>query len=210
MRKSLRVLNRKHIHLLTILLFSSILFLIGCEDKKTSNVKAETETKATSENKEDVISHKKYQKIFLRMVKSLKFKDYNFVEATEAANITAIEKDFSFGKRENLTLDGKQSHLETQERLVYEKKDKSAYLIVDLIYLNKPLENDMVYWNARNGEAFKENSPLRIYDDNLLVVNNLLIQTMILSTNGKGLLSEESYNVTKELIDYIEEQKLIR
>jgi hypothetical protein len=197
------IFNKKVISAITTICFTLTL-LSGCNEEKVIS------TSTIAEAKQKSFSHKRYQSIFNSMVKDLKFKDYNFIEATEENNLTFIEKDFSFGKRAYLTLDGKDSRLETQERLVYQKKDKTTYLIVDVILLNKKLENDMAYWNSRNGKAFQEGSPLRVFDDNLLIVNNLLIQTMVLSTNGKGLLSTESYTVTKVLIDYLEKKKLTK
>ncbi|MFK4372644.1 MULTISPECIES: hypothetical protein [unclassified Paenibacillus] len=59
---------------------------------------------------------------------------FNFLESTKGNNIVSFDKEWSFGTRSMLTLDGQSTDEETQERIIYKKKDGTLLLCKEESY----------------------------------------------------------------------------
>lgn len=177
-----------------LLLLTLLVSLTSCSNKGGNTIN------------NDIYTYKQFQSIYQNMIDKLSFNHYKKLEDTKETNFVFIDKKMSLGKRELLTLDGKQNHTETQERIVYKSKDNTKILMIDMIYLKKSLDDDMVYINFFPTDL-KERESLLLYDDLLLSKNNLLFQMTLISTNGKSLSLKESYDINVQLVDYIKEIK---
>lgn len=101
------------------------------------------------------MSYEEFSGFFEALDENLILEGYQNLGNNRNVHIVAIEKAHSFGKRSFLTLDDTPSALETQERIEYIREDGSELVALDLVYLDSPLYEDLLYWNdpiVRNKE----------------------------------------------------------
>lgn len=150
------------------------------------------------------LSYEEFTDFFNYFDERLSLQGYKNLGNNDFVQIVGIDKEASFGKRKFLTLDGMQSTLQTQKRIEYTKSDGSEYIVIDFIYLDKPLYKDLLYWNDplwnEENEHFKD-----IFTDNMLSYKNIMIKTTVFSASVGG---EESINnslshITRQVVDLI-------
>lgn len=188
--------NRLNVLMVFLLTFSIAcnIFLLCCQENGTT-------TRA--------LSYEEFIACFENFDENLELKGYRNLENNDSPQIVYIANEFSFGKREYLTLDNRQSTLQTQKRIEFEKNDKSELVVIDFIYLDAPLYEDLLYWNDPLWN--KENEQLTdSYTDNIISIKNVLIKLSIFSL-GQG--TEESINkslssITLQVVNLLDDQLL--
>ncbi|MBE0336183.1 hypothetical protein [Paenibacillus sp. 23TSA30-6] len=115
-----------------------ILIVTGCndsaqQDSSKPNVPSPT-VQVDDTKKSSSLSYKQYRDLFSDMSQELQPAPFNFLENTKGNNIVAFDKEWSFGTRSMLTLDGQPTNEETQERIIYKKKDGTLLLCKEESY----------------------------------------------------------------------------
>lgn len=197
------ILVKKYIVSICVVMVIGLL-LQGCSSEKSNN----SSVKSNSNQSQTLISYDNYKKLFNDMSEKFLPAGFSKEAATDNVSIVAINKESSFGKRENLTVDGKQSDQETQKRIAYEDKEHKYILFIDIIYLNKELDKDLVYWNTNFLEKYKNNSLISKFDDNILSYHNLLIKmTMFSEGESSAISSDVIRKSTLEMVKFLDNYK---
>lgn len=153
-------------------------------------------SKINKTNQAEFLSYQGFVDFFNDFNGNFKFNGYQNLYNNDTSQIIYIDSKSSFGKRNYLTLDNKQSDLQTQRRIEFVDASNSRLITIDFIYLDTPLYADLLFWNdpLPNGEnEFLKN----IYTDNILSYKNILIKIGVASSLDDG---EESVN--KILTDF--------
>ena len=145
--------------------------------------------------KTELISYDEYNKLFNDISKNFTPPNLTKTFSQDQLMLVAIDKENSFGKRQFLTLDGEQSHTPTQKKIIYESKELKCTILIDIIYLNKELDKDMVYWNSY---------PSQGYGDIVLSYRNLLINMTKFSEGEESgdILRRTSLKMVEYLNNY--------
>ncbi|ASR48756.1 hypothetical protein B4V02_19685 [Paenibacillus kribbensis] len=178
-------MNKKRFFLRIALL--CMLIITGCNDatEQPDSSKPNLPAPNVQENdgkRDTSLSYTQYRDLFTAMSQELQLAPFNFPESTQETNIVAIEKDWSFGARSLLTREGKPTDEETQERIIYKKKN-GTLLLIDLIYLKDTLSNDLIFWPTQETEANKTEDVLKSFDEAMLSYKNVIVKiTIAIST----------------------------
>ncbi|MCX7920767.1 MAG: hypothetical protein N3B21_01900 [Clostridia bacterium] len=178
-----------------------VLFLIvGCS---TGNGKASKEpSKQASKVSQTVqptqsaqptvcsISYNQFEIIFDRLKNEIKVDGYKYLSGSEGDNVTIIDPILTFGKRTNLTLDGKfdTSHpLTTQETLIFANKKNDRYFLIKMSYTKTDLDNDIINYSSEGGykgtnEALIKKSDLAIFSYKNLIFTVLQVDEKAVDT----------------------------
>lgn len=150
------------------------------------------------------LSYEEFTDFFNHLDKSLYLEGYDNLDNNDLPQIVYIGEEASFGKRKYLTLDGEQSPLQTQKRIEYSKSDGSELVVIDVIYLDKPLYKDLLYWNDplpnKNIKHMKD-----VVTDNILSYKNTLIKLTVFSASAgnEESINNSLINITREVVDLI-------
>ncbi|CCQ97251.1 conserved hypothetical protein [[Clostridium] ultunense Esp] len=125
------------------------------------------------------------------------------VEKSDATNLVAIDRSFSFGTRSIITLTGDQTDQETQERIAYKDVDTGTIILIDLIYLKSYLGNDMVFWPTQALEIYEKEPVLKNYDEAMVSYHNVLVKVSLISKD-KPVEFQKKYNTLKAVISYLD------
>lgn len=150
------------------------------------------------------ISYERFTDFFNYFNENLCLQGYHNLENNDMPQIVYIDEESSFGKRKYLTLDGMESALQTQKRIEYTKSDGSELVVIDLIYLDEPLYEDLLYWNDPLWN--EENEFIKnIFTDNILSYKNMLIKLTVFSTSTgqEKSINNSLSNITREVVDFI-------
>ncbi|HHT88573.1 MAG TPA: hypothetical protein GX002_06155 [Clostridiales bacterium] len=188
-------MKKKYISLYLLLLVLGILTQ-GC---------LKNQTKQTNlDNDNGIISYEQYRKLFSDLSENFLPKDCVKLTATENLHLVIVDKDNSFGKRGFLTLDGEQSDTSTQQSICYESINKEYILYIELIYLNKELDNDLVYWHSNFADGFIDESLAKMYDENILSFHNILVKMTLLRKSDSSTSTFEFFRLTTlDMVDFL-------
>lgn len=171
-----------------------ILIITGCNDTAQPEKNEPTPVPPVpniqqDHNKGPTFTYEEYRGLFKDLSQNLELSQFSYLESTDGSNIVAIEKDWSFDTRSMLTLNGKPSDEETQERIIYKKNDGSL-LLVDLIYMQYYLGNDLILWPTQETNANQKEDVLKSLDEALLTYQNILVKITLISKEEKNKLSD--------------------
>lgn len=174
--------------LITILIFSS------CESK-------------TNNEDTDFIEYNDFITIFNKINIEMKLTNYENLGGNEGVQLVYIDEQLSFGKRNYLTIDNEQSNLSTQQRIEYMNDDGKKLLVIDLIYLDKSLNNDLIYWsNPLSGNS--ENEFIRkTFTENIISYSNILVKTSLFAIGSSEIDSSMLTGISEEVVEYIQSIK---
>lgn len=150
------------------------------------------------------ISYEQFVSFFEKFNSDFGLEEYINLGNNDIPQIIYIDKSASFGKRNYLTVDNAQSALQTQKRIEFLKDDESELVVLDFIYLDSPLYEDLLYWNDPLWN--EENSEMKnTFTDNIISYKNILIKISVFSIR-EG--SEESINkslssITPHIVNFI-------
>jgi len=183
-----------------ILLASLIIFVFtGCEADQ-GNIQT---NQVQQKDQAPVLSYQAFRRLFDDMGDQLIIPNAEKVEKSDATNLVAIDRSFSFGTRSILTLNGDQTDQETQERIVYKDIDTGTIILIDLIYLKSYLGNDMVLWPTQALEIYEKEPFLKKYAEAMVSYHNVLVKVSLIS-NDKPVEFQKKYNTVKAVISYLE------
>lgn len=148
------------------------------------------------------ISYDDYVSICTSANDSLNIGDYSKLRSQLGTDIVYIDKEVSFGRRNFLTIDDIASELVTQKRIEYLSEDSQYLVVIDFVYLNSTLDNDLIYWNNPiNVEAnkFMRNN----YGENILAFHNILVKTMIFATSNSPVSDVMLTDITMNIVEFL-------
>ena len=134
------------------------------------------------------------------MRKDIKINDYTLSENSMDTQLVAIDKKSSFNKRDYLTLDGTSNSKPTQLSLIY-NDDSSQTIIIDFIYLDRELNQDMIFWSFYPKDI--SNCISEKYDEVILSYKNIIIKISAFAFKDKKLNSEFMTDTVKDVVDLI-------
>lgn len=185
-------MSKKRFFLGAVLL--CVLIVTGCNgvtqqpDSSKTNIPAPS-LKVDTSKKDDSMSYTQYRDLFADMSQKLHLDSFNYIESTQGSNVVAIDKDWSFGARSMLTREGKPTDEETQERIIYKRKDDTL-LLIDLIYLKDAVGNDMVLWPTHETKAYQKEAVLQSLDEAMLTYKNVIVKITLITKGQKAELSD--------------------
>lgn len=183
-----------------ILLASLMIFLFtGCEADQ-GNIQT---NQVQQRDQATVLSYQAFRQLFDDMGSQLVIPNAEKVEKSDATNLVAIDRSFSFGTRSILTLNGDQTDQETQERIAYKDVDTGTIILIDLIYLKSYLGNDMVFWPTQALEIYEKEPVLKKYDEAMVSYHNVLVKVSLISKD-KPVEFQKKYNTLKAVISYLD------
>lgn len=184
---------KRIISIFLIIVTASVIFIQGCSN--TSKKESST-----------FMSYDQYRQLFTDISKEFTPASFKNVASTDFFNLVGINKEASFNKREFLTLKGDKSPEETQERIVYVSEDSNCVLFIDIIYLSKELDNDLVYWDTGFIGYEKYTDLAGNFNDIILSYHNTLLKLSLIvnndSENAVSILSDINESFVKYLTDY--------
>ena len=164
------------------------------------------ESKTKSDNV-DFIDYEKFTTLFYKMNTEMKLTNYVNLGGNEGVELVYIDKRLSFDKRNYLTLDNEQSNLSTQQRIEYKDDDDKILLVIDLIYLDKPLNNDLIYWSNPLSSNSENEFIRETFIENIVSYNNVLIKMSLFAIGSNKLNDSMLTDISVEVIDYIQSIK---
>lgn len=108
---------------------------------------------------EGSISFQQYSELIDNLSSNLKIPGYNLENSTLGDDITMIDKDISFNKREYLSIDGNYSPTKiesSQETLFYLNEEKDRAFIITVAFTNSSIGNDIIFYNITNDYGLPE------------------------------------------------------
>ncbi|NUU59393.1 hypothetical protein [Paenibacillus agri] len=176
----------------SILLLLTILLIIGC-----------TKESGNKDSNQQLIPYDNFSKIVEDM-ENLEIPDFQYKESP--LSIMAVDKALTFDKRNYLTVDGEQNEQSTQKRIIYQNNDE-LIAVVDFIYLEHFIGNDLIYWNSRGSDTLKDNKNVLGYNDLIFTYQNILVKVTVYS--DKGLADVTVLNkIANPLVQYFKKYEL--
>lgn len=147
------------------------------------------------------LDYNTYEELFKYLIKNIDVPNFSVKASTLGDNISKIDKDLSFNKREYITLTGKMeidNISPTEEQIILENKEQEKQITIGILYTNSYLGNDLVGW--LNNQGFSDiNSDLASKNNSvILTYKNLIISINQCSTNKIDI--DTSINTVRELI----------
>lgn len=209
-----------------LILFSFLIVIClisACDSKKETDKTSQlNETESSKETKgndvendasnklevEGNISFQQYSELFENLSSNLNIPGYKLENSTLGDDLTMIDKDISFNKREYLSIDGKYSPTNvesSQETLFYLNEDKDRALIVTLAYTDSTIGNDIIFYNITNDYGLPE----EITNKNDLITlsyKNLIIS--ILQSAKDSVEKKDTPEAAKTIVEFLENLEL--
>ncbi len=143
-----------------LILLSSTFLIAGCTDNSVEHKpKVEVSKVSNSNHKKNhtqnnVMSYQQFENLFKHMNDKLKIKNFQLKESTLGPDVTIIDKELSFNKRNWLTVDGTKDDLtpkSTQETLYFEDKEQTTLLSINFAYTKNYVGEDMLQYQIPSG-----------------------------------------------------------
>lgn len=99
------------------------------------------------ESNQKKVSYDDYESIFKYIVENISIDGFNVRANTLGNNMTIIDKDLSFNKRETLTLQGNANMnivQPTDEQLTLESNNNNTQITISILYLDTYIGNDFI------------------------------------------------------------------
>lgn len=154
--------------------------------------------------KDEIIKYDDYIVLYNKMNEELKLPNYKNLGGNEDVNLVYIDNQLSFKTRSYLTIDDKQSNLSTQQRIEYVDDNNKDLLSIDLIYLSKPLNNDLIYWNNTLNDN-EENEFIRTkFNENIIAYKNILIKISLYAKGDNEVDDNMLTAISLEVVKFIQ------
>lgn len=172
--------------LIMILMFSSCASKSNPEDKSA-----------------DFMEYKDFTSFFNNMNQDLKLSNYENLGGNEGVELVYIDAQLSFGKRNYLTLDNKQSNLPTQQRIEYMANNGKSMAVIDLIYLETTLNNDLIFRSNPLSDNGENEFIRKTFAENIISYKNILVKISLFATDSNESEPLMLREVSIEVVDYI-------
>lgn len=195
-----------------LLVLLSSLLLVSCnndEKREITSVPSNNVTKSTLESpiKEKVISYENYKEMFEHMDSNLLIDEFKLKVSSLGPDVTAIDKELSFNKREWLTVDGVMNNTDpdsTQEILYFEDNKQTTLIAINFSYTETYIGDDMVQYQVNSGYS-DLNNELSVKTDFIVISYKNLIITVHQTSNEKVNIETTKLalqNVINELVKF--------
>ncbi|MDG4655447.1 hypothetical protein P6P90_04230 [Ectobacillus antri] len=148
-----------------------------------------------NKNEGGVISFEEYRKLFEQLNDSIKVDGYTLKASSLGPDVTAIDKDLSFGKREWITIDGKMNNTEpesTQEMLFFENARGTSQITITVGYTDNYIAEDLLIYPTNRGYD-ELNRELADKTDSIVVAyKNILISVQHVATEKADMVATQS------------------
>ncbi|NOJ74023.1 hypothetical protein [Paenibacillus alvei] len=139
-----------------IILSTVSVFLVGCSnsDSKIAENPTKIEGKKTTENTKKILSYAEYQKLFEALKSNLKISNFELKNGTFTGDLTIVDKDLTYNKRQYLTLNGELDNgvpKTTQELLIFENKNQSTQISIRIAFTQNYIGEDIIDWSMLSG-----------------------------------------------------------
>ena len=143
-----------------LILLSSTFLIAGCTDNAVENKskvaisKVNHSSQKSNPTQANIMSYQKFENLFKHMNDKLKIKNFQLKESTLGPDVTIIDKELSFNKRNWLTINGTKDDLapkSTQETLYFEDKDQTTLLSISFAYTKNYVGEDMLQYQVPSG-----------------------------------------------------------
>lgn len=153
---------------------------------------------------EENLSFQQFSELFENLSSNLNIPGYKLENSTLGDDLTMIDKEISFNKREYLTIDGNYSptNIESsQETLFYLNDDSDRAIIVTLAFTESNIGNDIILYNITNEYGLPE----EITEKNDLITlsyKNLIIS--ILQSAKSSVELKDTQKSAKSIVNFLE------
>ncbi|MCY9544608.1 hypothetical protein M5X02_28655, partial [Paenibacillus alvei] len=134
-----------------IILSTVCIFLVGCSNSDSKIAESRTKIGDTTiENTKKILSYAEYQTLFEALKSNLKISNFELKTGTFTSDLTIVDKDLTYNKRQYLTLNGELDTGEpktTQELLIFENKNQSTQISIRIAYTQNYIGEDIIDWS---------------------------------------------------------------
>ncbi|GLI07616.1 hypothetical protein [Paenibacillus tyrfis] len=177
----------------SLFLISSLIIsisLVGCSDKTDKPT-----ITASNENITEIKNTQNYDD-FTKLMENFKnnivISGFSLIPPMKT--IFLIERDFTFNKKDTITLKGGVSDLNTtQQQFIFENNDKSIQLYVRFAYTEVNMGNNLVAWDSTSGYDGADRELLDRTDMATYTYKNLIVTvTQNAKTTAKTATTKEA------------------
>ncbi|MCP3772018.1 hypothetical protein NLX71_01615 [Paenibacillus sp. MZ04-78.2] len=188
----------------SLLLISSLIIsisLVGCQDEANQQIPP---SKASNSSNIE-IEHKPNYDDFTKLMEDVKNNIVinGFSLTPPMKTIFLIEKDFTFNKKDTITLGGGVSDLNpTQEQFIFENNDKSVQLYVRFAYTAVDMGKNLVAWESTSGYGGADPELLDRTDMATYTYRNLIVTvTQNARTKAKTTITKEAVKSVLNILE---------
>ncbi|MNO38529.1 hypothetical protein D3C76_286320 [compost metagenome] len=175
--------------------------LIGCSNE--NNVQT-TQVTETNKNVIETGSTPKYDE-FTKLIENFKnnIAIDGFSLIPPISTIFLIERDFTFNKKDTITLGGGNSDFNpTQQLFIFENKDKSVQIYVRFAYTEIDMGNNLVAWEIPTGYDGADPELLSRTDMATYTYRNLIFTvTQNAKTKANNSITKEAVKSVLDILD---------
>ncbi|MWC29750.1 hypothetical protein [Paenibacillus sp. MMS18-CY102] len=188
----------------------SLFFLLsGCFNQNHSEVVSENEVSVAggiNNSGEAILSYSQYKDLTDRFQSNLIIPEFT-LKAESGKNIVIVEKDLTFEKRENLTLDGSRDFANVQPTsyiFIFENQAQSKQIIVRVSFNKNYIGNDLLDWSRLNNYANINEKLASQFDMATLSYKNLIVTVQQLADREANLETTKTAMraIIKELVEF--------
>ncbi|MGO0059573.1 hypothetical protein ACTID9_06125 [Brevibacillus fluminis] len=152
------------------------------------------------------ISYEDYIKLCNTMANDMVLPTFTKVEDNiNTPTIIFVDKPITFGKRNVLTLTGEQTNQSTQRRIIYSDNNKKTAIKIDLIYLERELENDLLFTSLPSKNRGLNEVTERFTQD-IFAYNNILVNVTIYSSD-KPITMKLQNEIDVAVVNFLQNYK---
>lgn len=163
-----------------------------------------TSRKIIEKKSDNFIEYNEFISAFHSMNQDMELTNYNNLGGNNGVELVYIDERLSFGKRNYLTLDNKQNNVSTQQRIEYMEDNGESLAVIDVIYLDKELSNDLIYWSNPLSENSENEFIRESYTENIISYKNTLVKISLFATDSNVVDPSMLTGISAEVIEYIQ------
>ncbi|MGG0815608.1 hypothetical protein ABE142_23530 [Paenibacillus alvei] len=138
-----------------IILSTVCILLVGCSNSDSKIAESRIKIGDTTiENTKKILSYAEYQTLFEALKSNLKISNFELKTGTFTSDLTIVDKDLTYNKRQYLTLNGELDTGEpktTQELLIFENENQSTQISIRIAYTQNYIGEDIIDWSMLTG-----------------------------------------------------------
>lgn len=138
-----------------IILSTICILLVGCSNSDSKIAESRIKIGDTTiDNTKKILSYAEYQTLFEALKSNLKISNFELKTGTFTSDLTIVDKDLTYNKRQYLTLNGELDTGEpktTQELLIFENENQSTQISIRIAYTQNYIGEDIIDWSMLTG-----------------------------------------------------------
>lgn len=132
-------------------MFILSIFAIGCMPKDSIDEPTDQIVDTSTVDSEVALTWEEYQLLFEYMVDNISITDLELKESTIGSNVTAVDRELTFDKRESLTLVGELSTKTTEEQIILEDANQTKQFTITVMYTDNYIGENMIGYPTNEG-----------------------------------------------------------